>query len=359
MMHATLLGLVATSSALRMPRGLLLRRPATAPATTRKAAAVAEISRDEDLVANAPELLFTPLGPRKALNPLSPESAAKNALSGFAVSLAMIPEAVAFAFVAGVSPIVGLQTTAVLGFVAAAFGGRGGITTGASGACAVVVAGLVASHGPSYLSAAVALAGLIQVSLGVLGAGKFIRLVPHPVMLGFVNGLAVVMTRAQLRHFRAPLACGLASPEALAMVGLTSLTMGLVRLVPRLTRAVPPTLAAVSLVSVLSSVLKLPATTLADLAGKEAFAGGLSVLPSFKVPAAFSALKTAPAAFLKVVLPYAATMACVGLVDSRVEINKRVGCTDVAALAPSSGEEPAPPRHRAGGTSMAWRTNAP
>ena len=250
LVHAVLLGL---GTSLRVPRGLLLRRPATAPATTRKAAAVAEISRDADLVANAPELLFTPLGPRKALNPLSPESATKNALSGFAVSLAMIPEAVAFAFVAGVSPIVGLQTTAVLGFVAAAFGGRGGITTGASGACAVVVAGLVASHGPSYLSAAVALAGLIQVSLGVLGAGKFIRLVPHPVMLGFVNGLAVVMTRAQLRHFRAPLACGLASPEALAMVGLTSLTMGLVRLVPRLTRAVPPTLAAVSLVSVLAS----------------------------------------------------------------------------------------------------------
>ena len=125
MMQATLLGLVATSSALRTPQ-VFVRRPATAPATMRKAAAVAEISRDEDLVANAPELLFTPLGPRKALNPLSPESAAKNALSGFAVSLAMIPEAVAFAFVAGVSPIVGLQTTAVLGFVAAAFGGRGG-----------------------------------------------------------------------------------------------------------------------------------------------------------------------------------------------------------------------------------------
>ncbi|CAH0365438.1 unnamed protein product [Pelagomonas calceolata] len=324
LVHAVLFGL---GTSLRMPRGLLLRRPSNAPTATR-AAAVAEISRDEDLVANAPELLFTPLGPRKALNPLSPESATKNALSGFAVSLAMIPEAVAFAFVAGVSPIVGLQTTAVLGFVAAAFGGRGGITTGASGACAVVVAGLVASHGASYLSAAVALAGLIQVSLGVLGAGKFIRLVPHPVMLGFVNGLAVVMTRAQLRHFRAPLACGLASPEALAMVGLTSLTMGLVRLVPRLTRAVPPTLAAVSLVSVLSSVLKLPATTLADLAGKEAFAGGLKVLPSFKVPAAFSALKTAPAAFLKVVLPYAATMACVGLVESLLTLQLVDGIAD-------------------------------
>ena len=205
-----------------------------------------------------------------------------------------------------------------------------------------------------------ALAGLIQVSLGVLGAGKFIRLVPHPVMLGFVNGLAVVMTRAQLRHFRAPLACGLASPEALAMVGLTSLTMGLVRLVPRLTRAVPPTLAAVSLVSVLSSVLKLPATTLADLAGKEAFAGGLKVLPSFKVPAAFSALKTAPAAFLKVVLPYAATMACVGLVEGCVEINQCFLGDDAAALAPASGEEPAPLRHRADIMKMAWRsTNAP
>ena len=173
------------------------------------------------------------------------------------------------------------------------------------------------------------------------------------------------MTRAQLRHFRAPLACGLASPEALAMVGLTSLTMGLVRLVPRLTRAVPPTLAAVSLVSVLSSVLKLPATTLADLAGKEAFAGGLKVLPSFKVPAAFSALKTAPAAFLKVVLPYAATMACVGLVEGCVEINQCFLGDDAAALAPSSGEEPAPLRHRAGVASMAWRstrrfsTNAP
>ena len=121
LVHAIIFGL---GTSLRMPRGLLLRRPSTAK-TMRRAAAVAEISRDEDLVANAPELLFTPLGPRKALNPLSPESATKNALSGFAVSLAMIPEAVAFAFVAGVSPIVGLQTTAVLGFVAAAFGGRG------------------------------------------------------------------------------------------------------------------------------------------------------------------------------------------------------------------------------------------
>jgi len=108
MMRAILSGLIATSGqALSMPRGLL-RRPASALTRCDAAAVAAETSRAEDLVANAPELLFTPLGPRKALSPLSPESAAKNALSGFAVSLAMIPEAVAFAFVAGVSPIVGL-----------------------------------------------------------------------------------------------------------------------------------------------------------------------------------------------------------------------------------------------------------
>ena len=163
--------------------------------------------------------------------PPSTETTIRNTLSGFTVSLAMIPEAVAFAFVAGVSPIVGLQTTAVMGFFAAAFGGRGGIVTGASGACAVVVAALVASHGVGYLSACVLLAGLLQVSAGVLGWGKFIRLVPHPVMLGFVNGLAIVMTKAQLTHFGAPLAAGLLSPAFATMCGLTALAMALVKLV--------------------------------------------------------------------------------------------------------------------------------
>ena len=140
----------------------------------------AQVSQTEDLVANAKELLFTPLGPRQANVELTGQSALKNTLSGFTVSLAMIPEAVAFAFVAGVSPIVGLQTAAVMGFFAATFGGRGGIVTGASGACAVVVTALVASHGPALLSACVLLAGLIQISIGLLGGGKFIRLVPHP-----------------------------------------------------------------------------------------------------------------------------------------------------------------------------------
>ena len=143
-----------------------------------EAAVSLEPSQVEDITANAQ--LLTPLGPRQASSALTTQSAVKNALSGFTVSLAMIPEAVAFAFVAGVSPIVGLQTTAVMGFFAAAFGGRGGITTGASGAVACVAAALVASHGPVFLSAAVLLAGIFQILIGLGGGGKFIRLVPHP-----------------------------------------------------------------------------------------------------------------------------------------------------------------------------------
>lgn len=280
----------------------------------------AEISQTEDLVANANALFFAP-------RVRTPAETFSNVLSGFTVSLAMIPEAVAFAFVAGVSPIVGLQTTAVLGFFAAAFSGRGGIVTGASGACAVVMTALVASHGPVYLSAAVLLAGLIQMSFGFMDLGKFIRLVPHPVMLGFVNGLAVVMTRAQLTHFRAPLAAGLLSPQCLTMSALTALTMALVKLVPRLTKRVPPSLVAVGAVTALTSALKLPATRLVDIAGAEAFAGGLAVVPSFGLPA-IGALTSNPLAALGVVAPYALTMATVGLVESLLTLQLVDGMVD-------------------------------
>ena len=265
------------------------------------------------------------------------QAALKNVLSGFTVSLAMIPEAVAFAFVAGVSPIVGLQTAAVMGLFAAAFGGRGGIVTGASGACAVVVTSLVASHGPAYLSACVLLAGLLQISAGILGYGKFIRLVPHPVMLGFVNGLAIVMTRAQLSHFAAPLAAGLLSAKSLTMAGLTALTMALVKLVPRLTRRVPPSLAAVGIVTLLSNGLGLPATTLVDVAGEGAFSGGLAVLPKFGLPA-LAALTANPLAVLAVVAPYALTMATVGLVESLLTLQLVDGLVDDGTRGSTSGE---------------------
>ena len=313
-------------------RAPFVSRPTAQPHIARasiRAQAAAEPARTsqlEDLVANARSLGQSVLT-RPGWAPPSTETTIRNTLSGFTVSLAMIPEAVAFAFVAGVSPIVGLQTTAVMGFFAAAFGGRGGIVTGASGACAVVVAALVASHGVGYLSACVLLAGLLQVSAGVLGWGKFIRLVPHPVMLGFVNGLAIVMTKAQLTHFGAPLAAGLLSPAFATMCGLTALTMALVKLVPKLTTAVPPSLAAVGIVTAMTNLLKLPATSLIDIAGADAFAGGLAVIPKLGIPA-FTALTSAPLATLGVIAPYAATMATVGLVESLLTLQLVDGLVD-------------------------------
>lgn len=156
--------------------------------------------------------------------------------AGLAVSLAMVPEAVSFSFVAGVNPLVGLWTTVVLGFFAAAFGGRAGIMSSASGACTVVVAALCASHGPAYLAGCAALAGLFQIVAGTAGLGKLIRLVPHPVMLGFVNGLTIVMFKAQLTHFKEnEKFLSFFSEAGRATYACTALTMALVRFgIPKL-----------------------------------------------------------------------------------------------------------------------------
>src|SRR5210317_2342826 len=123
-------------------------------------------------------------------------------LSGLTVALALVPEAVAFAFVAGVEPLVGLYAAFMMGLLAASFGGRPGMISGATGAMAVVMVSLVADHGVEYLFAAVVLTGVIQITAGVLKLGKFIRIVPYPVMLGFVNGLAIVIFLAQIQHFQ-------------------------------------------------------------------------------------------------------------------------------------------------------------
>ena len=285
----------------------------------------ADVSRAEDLVANAKGLFYTayPKGGRAFVS---------NVLSGFTVSLAMIPEAVAFAFVAGVSPIVGLWSAVAMGFFAAAFGGRGGIVTGASGASAVVIASLVASHGVAYLYPTVVLAGLWQMTCGVLGLGKFIKLVPHPVMLGFVNGLAIVMTRAQLTHFFDPLTGALLrGARGATMAGLTALTMVLIKVLPKLTTAVPPALAAVGLVSTFSKLAGLPATTLVDIAGKATFAGGVSVLPALFNPLASAAASFSagvPLATLGVIAPYAVTMGTVGLIESLLTLQLVDGLVD-------------------------------
>ncbi|MCK5576662.1 MAG: SulP family inorganic anion transporter, partial [Sphingomonadales bacterium] len=154
-------------------------------------------------------------------------------LSGLTVALALVPEAVAFAFVAGVHPLVGLYAASMVGFITAIMGGRPGMISGATGALAVVMVALVAQHGVEYLFATVVLMGILQVTAGVLHLGKYIRMVPHPVMLGFVNGLAIVIFLAQLGQFKTTDAAGaltwMTGNPLYMMLGLVALAMAVIR----------------------------------------------------------------------------------------------------------------------------------
>ena len=235
-------------------------------------------------------------------------------LSGLTVALALVPEAVAFAFVAGVDPLVGLYAAFMVGLLAAIFGGRPGMISGATGAMAVVMVGLVAQHGVEYLFAAVVLTGLFQIGAGVLRLGKFIRIVPHPVMLGFVNGLAIVIFLAQLQHFQ------VTSPEGvkewmtgeplLLFAGLILLTMAIIHLLPKLTGAFPAALAAILTVSLLVLGLDLDTATVGDLAS---IRGGL---PAFHIPSVPFNFET-----LMIILPYSFILAAVGLIESLLTLS--------------------------------------
>ncbi|UYV11293.1 MAG: SulP family inorganic anion transporter [Phycisphaera sp.] len=175
-------------------------------------------------------------------------------LAGLTVALALVPESVAFAFVAGVPPLVGLYAAFIVCLLTAIFGGRPGMISGATGAMAVVVVALVADHGIGYLFPAVVLCGLIQVAAGLLRLGKFIRIVPHPVMLGFVNGLAIVILLAQADSFKTLTADGamafLQGTRLWLMIGLVAATVGIIAFLPRLTRAVPASLVAIITISI-------------------------------------------------------------------------------------------------------------
>ena len=230
-------------------------------------------------------------------------------LSGLTVALALVPEAVAFAFVAGVDPLVGLYAAFMVGLLAAIFGGRPGMISGATGAMAVVMVALVAEHGVEYLFAAVVLTGMFQILAGVLRLGKFIRIVPHPVMLGFVNGLAIVIFLAQLQHFQ------ITSPEGIkewlsgnalvVFAGLIALTMAIIHFLPKITGKFPAALAAIIVVSLLVIGLQLDTATVGDLASIE---GGF---PTFHIPAVAYSLET-----LIIILPYAFILAAIGLIES-------------------------------------------
>ncbi|KZM45797.1 MAG: SulP family inorganic anion transporter [Marinomonas sp.] len=239
-------------------------------------------------------------------------------LSGLTVALALVPEAVAFAFVAGVAPLVGLYAAAIVGFITAAFGGRPGMISGATGALAVVMVALVANHGVEYLFATVVLMGIIQVLAGVLHLGKFIRIVPYPVMLGFVNGLAIVIFLAQLGQFKVPDAEGalvwMQGSELYIMLGLVALTMAIIHFLPKFTTAIPSSLAAIVFVTFLSTFLNLEARTVVDFVAtmtgdiNASIAGGL---PSFSIPMVPFNFET-----LAIIAPYAFILAAIGLIES-------------------------------------------
>ena len=235
-------------------------------------------------------------------------------LSGLTVALALVPEAVAFAFVAGVDPLVGLYAAFMVGLLASIFGGRPGMISGATGAMAVVMVALVADHGVEYLFAAVVLTGLIQISAGILKLGKFIRIVPHPVMLGFVNGLAIVIFLAQIQHFQITGPDGVSSwmtgAALMVFLGLIVLTMLIIQFLPKLTTMIPSSLAAIIVVSLLVIGLDMDTKTVGDLASIE---GGF---PAFHIPMVPFNLET-----LTIIFPYAIILAAVGLIESLLTLS--------------------------------------
>ncbi|WP_260959766.1 SulP family inorganic anion transporter [Pseudomonas citri] len=230
-------------------------------------------------------------------------------LAGLTTSFALLPECIAFALVAHLNPLMGLYGAFILCTLTALFGGRPGMISGAAGSMAVVIVALVVQHGVQYLLATVLLSGLIMIAFGLLRLGKLVRMVPHPVMLGFVNGLAIVIALAQLEHFKRG-AAWLSGEPLYLMAGLVALTMAIVYLLPRLTRSVPPALVAVLGVGLAVYLLDLPTRTLGDMAH---IAGGL---PAFALPGVPWNLAT-----LEVVLPYAVVMAMVGLLETLLTLN--------------------------------------
>jgi SulP family sulfate permease len=238
------------------------------------------------------------------LSNVSPSHIKTNLLSGLTVALALVPEAIAFALVAHVSPLTGLYAAVLVSFITSSFGGRPGMISGAAGALAVVMVALVVQHGVQYLFAAIVLMGVLQILFALARLGKFIRMVPHPVMLGFVNGLAIVIFVAQFEHFKVG-GGWMSGPQLWTMLGLVALTMAIIYLTPKITKAVPATLAGILAVALLAHFAGIQTKTVGELGS---IAGGL---PGFHVPDVPFNLET-----LKIVFPYSLVLAGVGLIET-------------------------------------------
>ncbi|MET1258713.1 SulP family inorganic anion transporter [Flagellimonas sp. DF-77] len=231
-------------------------------------------------------------------------------LSGLTVALALVPEAIAFALIAGLSPLTGLYAAFVMGLVTSILGGRPGMISGATGAVAVVIVSLAKDYGVEYVFAAVILAGLLQVSAGFLRLGKLMRLVPHPVIFGFVNGLAIIIFMSQLVQFKTPEGSWLSGTTLYMFGGLVFLTMLIIWGLPKLSKMVPASLVAILVIFGLVFFFDIDTKTIGDIASIK---GGF---PPFHIPSVPFSLET-----LTIIFPYAGIIAGVGLIESLLTLN--------------------------------------
>lgn len=234
-------------------------------------------------------------------------------LSGLTVALALVPEAVAFSIIAQVSPLIGLYTAFIIGFITSIMGGRPGMISGATGAIAVVAVGLVITHGVEYLFAAVVLMGVIQALIGFLRLGKFIRLVPHPVIFGFLNGLAIIIFMSQFSQFKETdngVTSWMTGMPLITMLLLVIGTMAIIYFLPKVTKAVPASLVAILAISGIVIFIGIDTRTVGDIAS---ISGGL---PEFHLPQIPISWET-----LKIIFPYSLIMALVGLIESLLTLS--------------------------------------
>ncbi len=231
-------------------------------------------------------------------------------LSGLTVAMALIPEAVAFALIAGLSPLTGLYAAFVMGLITSIFGGRPGMISGATGAVAIVIAALAKSHGVEFIFATVVLAGIIQVTAGLLKMGKLMRLVPHPVIFGFVNGLAIIIFMSQMDQFKDSTGAWLTGGTLYMLLGLVFVTMLLIWGLPKISKAIPASLVAILSIFGVVYFFGIETKTVGDIAS---ISGGF---PPFHLPMVPFTMET-----FTIILPYACIMAGVGLIESLLTLN--------------------------------------
>ena len=234
-------------------------------------------------------------------------------LAGLTVAMTMIPESLSFAILAGFPPLVGLYAAFIAGLITAIFGGRPGLISGGAGATVVVLIALMRSHGIEYIFAAVALAGVFQILIGLFKFSKFIRLVPQPVMYGFVNGLAVIIFMSQLEQFKV-ITNGeiswLQGESLFIMLGLVALTVSIVLFFPKVTKKIPASLVAIIVVFIVVIVFGIQTKTVQDIASIE---GGFPPLHIPQIPFNLEALQ--------IILPYSMIFAAVGLTEGLLTLN--------------------------------------